>query len=208
MALRIPKHPVIRKVLKQLSVPLAMPSANPYGKVSPVSSQHVLSSFKNKVPVLEGGICQKGLESTIVKTQFSRKKLIILRPGIITKACLENFLKKQRLKFKVEYKKDRFQPGGADSHYKPAVSFYIIESQKTEKEVWQFLSKKFPEKNLKKLKLFPSSQKSARRLYSQLRQLSQTKNIIYVQKKSHQKTGLWTAVWNRLEKASSGYFKF
>ena len=208
VALRIPQHPVIRKVLKQLSAPLAMPSANLYGKISPVSSSHVLSSFKNKVPVLDGGACQKGLESTIVKIQFSKKKLLILRPGIITKARLENFLKKQELKFKVEYKKDHSQPGGANSHYKPEVPFYIIESQKTEKEVRQFLSKKFPKKILKNLKLFPSSQKSARQLYSQLRQLSQNKkNIIYTQKKTNQKSALWTAIWNRLEKASSGNVK-
>ena len=209
VAFRIPKHPMIRKVLKQVPVPVAMPSANPYGKVSPVSSQHVLSSFKNKVPVLEGGACQKGLESTIVKINFSKKQLLILRPGIITKERLEIFLKKQNINFKAIYHKNRFQPGGSSSHYKPDVPFYIIESQKKEKEVLHFLSKKFPNKTLKKLPLSSSSQKTAQQLYSQLRQLSQNKhNIIYAQKKSHQKTGLWTAIWNRLEKASSSYFKF
>ena len=209
VALRIPKHPIIRKVLKQLPVPIAMPSANPYGKISPVSSSHVLSSFKNKIHVLEGGVCEKGLESTILKVQLSQKKLLILRPGIITKMKLENFLKKQELNFKVEYKKDLFQPGGTDSHYKPPVPFYIIESNQTEKEIQQFLLKKFPKKTVKRLKLFPSSQKTAQQLYSQLRQLSQNKkNIIYTQKNSNQKSALWTAIWNRLEKASSGYFKF
>ncbi|MCZ0933196.1 MAG: L-threonylcarbamoyladenylate synthase [Oligoflexia bacterium] len=209
VALRIPKHPLIRKVLRQLSVPLAMPSANSYGKVSPVSSQHVLSSFKSKVPVLEGGICQKGLESTIIKIHFSKKQISILRPGMITKEMLENFLKKQDTNFKVKYKTDRFQPGGSSSHYKPDVPFYIVESQKTEKEIEQFLSKKFPKKTLRTLSLSSSSQRTARLLYSQLRQLSQDKkNLIYTQKKSHHRSGLWTAIWNRLEKASSGYFKF
>ena len=209
VALRIPKHPVIRKILNQLSIPLAMPSANPYGKVSPVSSQHVLSSFKNKIHVLEGGLCQKGLESTIVKVHFLEKQLLILRPGMITKENLESFLIKNNANFQVKYHKDHFQPGGSSSHYKPEVPFYIVNSQKTEKEVQQFLFKKFPKKNLKKLKLFPSSQKTAQQLYSQLRSLSQNKkNIIYAQKKTHQKSGLWVAVWNRLEKASTGYFKF
>ena len=180
VALRIPKHPLIRKILKQLKAPLAMPSANPYGKVSPVNSQHVLSSFKNKVPVLEGGICQKGLESTIIKIQPSKKKLLILRPGMITKENLENFLIKNSISFKVEYHKDRFQPGGGLSHYKPPAPFYIIESQKTEKEIQPFLSKKFPNKNLKKLPLSLSSQKTARQLYSHLRQLSQDKKNYYL----------------------------
>ena len=208
VALRIPKHPALRKILKQLSVPLAMPSANPYGKISPVSAQHVLSSFKNKIPVLDGGVCQKGLESTIIKIYPSKKKLLILRPGMITKEDLENFLIKNSIRFKVEYHKDQFQPGGGSSHYKPPAPFYIIDSQKTEKEVRQFLSKKFPNKNLKKLSLSSSSQKTARQLYSHLRQLSQDKkNIIYALKKSHQKSGLWKTIWNRLEKAASGYFK-
>ena len=207
-ALRIPQHPVVRKVLKQLPVPLAMPSANPYGTVSPVSSQHVLSSFKNTVPVLEGGVCQKGLESTLVKINFSKKQLFILRPGMITKEILEKFLVKNKINFKVSYHKDRCQPGGGPSHYKPAVPFYIIESQKTKQEIRRALLKKFSKKTLKQLQLFSSGCKSAQQLYSQLRRLSQNKNnIIYVQKKSHQKSGLWTAVWNRLEKASSGYFK-
>ena len=208
VAFRIPKHPILKKILTKLAVPLAMPSANPYGKVSPVKSQHVLSSFKNKIPVLEGGACQKGLESTIVKINSSKKQLLILRPGIITKDQLESFLKKQKINFKVNYHKDPFQPGGGSSHYKPEVPFYIIESQKTEKEVLLFLSKKFSKKNLKKLQLSACSQISARKLYSQLRQLSKHKNnIIYVQKKNQQTDGLWTAIWNRLEKASSGHFK-
>ena len=208
VAIRIPKHPLIRKILKQLNIPLAMPSANPYGKVSPVSSQHVLSSFKNKVPVLEGGICQQGLESTILKAHIPKKKLLILRPGMITKENLESFLIKNNISFKVEYQKDRFQPGGGSSHYKPEVPFYIIESQKTEKEIQKFLSKKFPKKNLKKLNLSSSGQKTARQLYSHLRQFSQNKkNVIYA-KKTHQKSRLWKTIWNRLEKASSGQLKF
>ncbi|MCY4320889.1 MAG: L-threonylcarbamoyladenylate synthase [Bdellovibrionaceae bacterium] len=209
VAIRIPKHPLIKKILKQLAVPLAMPSANPYGKVSPVKSQHVLSSFKNQIPVLEGGFCQKGLESTILKIDFLKKKLLILRPGIITKENLEKFLIKYQIGFKVKYKKDPFQPGGGTSHYKPDSAFYIIESEKTEKEIKSFISKKFPKKILKKLNLSLSSQKTAREVYSQLRELSKNKkSIIYVQKKSHQKSGLWDTIWNRLEKASSGYFKF
>ena len=208
VAIRIPKHPLIRKILKQLSIPLAMPSANPYGKVSPVKSQHVLSSFKNKVPVLEGGLCKKGLESTILKIDSLKKNLFILRPGIITKEMLEKFLIKHQINFQVKYKKDHFQPGGGHSHYKPDSLFYIIESQKTEKEVKDFVSRRFPKKTLKKLQLYLSSQKTAQQIYSQLRKLSKNKKtIIYVQKKSHQKSGLWDTIWNRLEKASSGYFK-
>jgi len=206
VALRVPQHPLTRRLLKDLKSPLVAPSANPYGKTSPVSAEHVLKAFHSKVPVLDGGLCKKGLESTII--EIKQKKLFILRPGIITKTKLENFLKKRGLDLKVEFKKESFQPGGSVSHYKPAVPFCIVESQKTKKEIETFLSKKFPKKKIKELKLFPSSWKTAQGLYSQLNKLSQdAQNIIYVQKRAQQKLALWLAIWDRLEKASSRSFK-
>ncbi|MBC6414998.1 MAG: threonylcarbamoyl-AMP synthase [Bdellovibrionales bacterium] len=208
VALRIPQHPLTRKLIYKLGVPLAAPSANSYGKVSPVSAEHVLSSFKNKLPVLDGGRCKKALESTIVSPEFKTKSLFILRPGIITKKQIENFLIKENLKFQVKYKKDVFQPGGSLSHYKPSVPFYIIESKKTKKEIYNFLSKKYPKKKLKELSLFPSSQKTARLIYLQLRKLSKDKkHLIYVQRSQKKNQGLWLTIWDRLEKASSKFIK-
>ena len=209
VALRIPQHPLIRKILKALPVPLAAPSANLYGKVSPVSANHVLSSFNKTVPVLDGGKCKKCLESTIVLPDIKKKKLFILRPGMVTKENLKSFLSKKRLGFAVEHKKNIFQPGGQTSHYKPEVPLYILETQKKEKEIKAFLSKKFPKKNLRNLKLESSPQKTARLLYSRLRQLSSKKeNLIFIQKTERQRGDLWEAIWNRLGKASSGHYKF
>ena len=208
VALRIPQHPLMRKILKELSVPLAAPSANLYGKASPVSAKHVLSSFKKTVPVLDGGICKKGLESTIVFPDIQKKKIFIFRPGIITKENIESFLKKNQMDFIVEYKKDSFQPGGQEFHYSPEVPLYILETQKKEKEMRKFLLKKFPHKNLKKLNLEPSPHKTARLLYTRLRQLSKKKdNLIFVQKTKKQSRGLWKAVWDRLDKAASNHYK-
>ena len=210
VALRIPQHSLSRKLIHKLGVPIAAPSANLYGKVSPVSAEHVLSSFKNKVPVLDGGFCQKALESTILFPDLKNKILFILRPGVITKKQIENFLVKEKLSFQVEHRKDLFQPGGATSHYKPSVPFYIIESQKTKKEIQRFLSKKYPSKQLKELKLFFSSgKKTAQFIYPQLRHFSKNKNnLIYTQKKKTKKQGLWPAIWDRLEKASSKLIKY
>ena len=208
VALRIPQHPLIRKVLKNLPVPLAVPSANLYGKVSPVSASHVLSSFDKTVPVLDGGKCKQCLESTIVFPDIKKKKLFILRPGMVTKENLESFLNKKRPDFAVEYKKDTFQPGGQTSHYRPEVPLYILETHKKEQEIKAFLSKKFPKKKLKNLKLESSPQNTARLLYSRLRQLSRKKeNLIFIQKTKRQRGGLWETIWNRLSKASSGRYK-
>lgn len=208
VALRIPRQTLTRKLLKHLAVPLAAPSANPYGKVSPVRALHVLNSFQNKVPVLNGGLCQKGLESTIVFPDKKRKKIFILRPGIVTKKQLEMFVHKKKLDLTVEYKKDPFQPGGQSRHYKPDVPFYIIETQKTEKEIRSFLLKKFPDKKIKKLCLDPSPYQSARILYSKMRKLSKDKkSILFIKKQEDQKKGLWEVIWNRLNKAASAKYK-
>ena len=205
VGLRIPKHPLTRRLLKDLKIPLAAPSANPYGKISPVSADHVLSAFKNKVPVLDGGVCEKGLESTIL--QIDQKSIFLLRPGMITKKDLEVFLHKNKLTYKVSYKKANFQPGSASFHYQPSVPFYIIESTKqrlAKQEILNFLSKKHPKKIIKELKIFSSSQKTSRLIYSQLHEFSKDKkNLIYVQKSKLKKGGLWDAIINRLEKASS-----
>ena len=209
VAIRIPQHPLMRKILKELPAPLAAPSANIYGKVSPVNASHVLSSFNKVVPVLDGGECERGLESSIVFPDIYKKKIFILRPGLITKEDLISFLKRQNLDFTVEDKQELSQPGGQKSHYKPKIPLYILETQKTNKEIEKFLSKKFPNKKNKRFILYNSPQKTARLLYSQLIALSNEKiDLIFVQKTRKHTGGLWITIWNRLNKASSGSYKF
>ena len=217
VAIRIPKTSLTRKLIQKLGVPLAAPSANPYGKVSPVRAEHVLSFFKNRVPVLDGGPCQKALESTILSIDFKNQVLRIVRPGILTKRQIENFLIQEGLSFKVSYHKELFWPGASVSHYKPLVPFYIVQSEKSPLEIKKYLSKKYPKRRVKELKLLRSAQKSARQLYLQLIKFSKDKkNLIYVQKKSEPKDTqvpnsdnrkdmgtLWITIWDRLEKAAS-----
>jgi L-threonylcarbamoyladenylate synthase len=67
VALRVPAHPLTRQLLELLDFPVAAPSANPFGFVSPVTAQHVADQLAEKIDlILDGGACQVGLESTIV----------------------------------------------------------------------------------------------------------------------------------------------
>lgn len=67
VAVRIPNHQVTLNLLKRLPFPLAAPSANPFGSISPTTSEHVRSYFGDQLPhILEGGACEKGIESTII----------------------------------------------------------------------------------------------------------------------------------------------
>jgi L-threonylcarbamoyladenylate synthase len=80
VAIRIPAHPITLQLLSTLEFPLAAPSANPSGYVSPVSSQHVYEGLSGRIPyIIEGGSCKIGLESTIVG--FENDKVIVHRLG-------------------------------------------------------------------------------------------------------------------------------
>ncbi|MBT3933907.1 MAG: threonylcarbamoyl-AMP synthase [Bacteroidetes bacterium] len=83
VAIRIPDHPLTLELLSSLSFPLAAPSANLFGKISPTKAEHVYNQLQGKIPfILDGGNCKIGIESTIVS--FHNNKLQVLRLGGIT----------------------------------------------------------------------------------------------------------------------------
>ena len=87
IAVRFPKHKIIRSILKKTNFPLAMPSANKSTNVSPVNSIDVLEEFNNKIKIIiDGGKSKIGIESTIVDLTSTPT---ILRPGIISKNMIE-----------------------------------------------------------------------------------------------------------------------
>ena len=84
VAIRVPGHPVFRSLLEDLDFPLAAPSANPFGYVSPTRAEHVQTTLGHRIPtVLDGGACWHGVESTIVDLRDPRQPKI-LRPGPIS----------------------------------------------------------------------------------------------------------------------------
>lgn len=123
VGVRMPAHPVALELLRAFGGPLAAPSANRYGAVSPTCAEHVESELGDRVSmVLDGGCCDVGIESTIV--DVSGDQPIILRLGLITAAELE-----KTLGSKVSYAEtlDVDAPGRARSHYKPAAKVYVVE---------------------------------------------------------------------------------
>lgn len=89
VALRMPSHPLFRKLLKRCGLPLAAPSANPFGYVSPTRAEHVKASLGKRIGhILDGGPAKIGLESTIVDLRDPEKPRL-LRPGMITREQLE-----------------------------------------------------------------------------------------------------------------------
>ncbi|MDB5561385.1 MAG: Sua5 [Hyphomicrobiales bacterium] len=90
VAVRIPDHPVALALIRAAGRPLAAPSANPSGKLSPTTAQQVIAGFGGRVPVLDGGPSRSGVESTIIKVDGD--KVIQLRAGALPRAEIETVL--------------------------------------------------------------------------------------------------------------------
>ncbi|MEB3207045.1 MAG: L-threonylcarbamoyladenylate synthase [Vampirovibrionales bacterium] len=93
VGIRLPAHPVAQRLLERFDGPIAAPSANRFGQLSPTRAEHVRMSFHpDELPcVVDGGLCQLGLESTIIDTT-QPNRLILLRPGNITPDDIQKHL--------------------------------------------------------------------------------------------------------------------
>ena len=131
VALRSPSHPLFRKVLQLTGEPLAAPSANPYSKVSPTSAEEVITSLGNTCPpVLDGGKCEIGLESTVL--DLSCQTPSILRPGPISKTEVEKVVGREVLNPNetVETGSPSKSPGLSVRHYAPETPLRLYPSLK------------------------------------------------------------------------------
>lgn len=121
VALRIPTHPVMRELLKACDFPLAAPSANPFGYISPTRAEHVQDSLGGKIRyILDGGPCSIGLESTILDLSDPERPCI-LRPGKIHKTEIEAVLgcPVTQNKTPVNSAQKAKAPGMLSRHYSP-----------------------------------------------------------------------------------------
>lgn len=115
VAVRIPNHPLTKALLGNISFPLAAPSANRFGYVSPTTAQHVMEGLEGIIPyVLDGGPCTIGLESTII--DFVDDEVIIRRKGGVLKEAIEDVLGK-RVILRTHAHEHPVAPGQLKSHY-------------------------------------------------------------------------------------------
>ena len=87
VGVRMPNHPVALALIEEAGVPVAAPSANRFTGLSPTTAEHVRAVFGNVLPVLDGGSCTVGIESTVVAIEDGKLKL--LRPGMISLGEIE-----------------------------------------------------------------------------------------------------------------------
>ncbi len=129
VAVRVPNHQLTLDLLKQLEFPLAAPSANPFGSISPTSAQHVVDYFNDTLEmVLDGGNCKNGIESTIIG--FENEVPILYRLGSISVEEIESVV--GPLKILNKNNDSPIAPGMLSRHYAPKTKTIISENIKVE----------------------------------------------------------------------------
>jgi len=122
VAIRIPNHPIAHQLLTELDFPLAAPSANPFGYISPTTAEHVADQLGDEIPyILDGGPCDMGIESTIV--DYRDGKVIVLRKGGIPVEDLEKVI--GPVIVNTTSSSNPSAPGMLHSHYSPKIPLYL-----------------------------------------------------------------------------------
>ena len=197
VGVRFPKNKIIRKVLKKLNFPLAMPSANKSSSVSPVKPSDVSEEFRNKIKVVNGGISKIGIESTVLNLV---DRISILRPGKITPKQLEKVLK---MKIKISSEQSIIRsPGSLEKHYSPGIPIYLNKKICPKKFAFITFGSKYPvTRNSFNLSRKSNLNESARNLYKFFRNIKKKGyKKIYVAKIPNK--GIGIAINDRLKRAS------
>jgi L-threonylcarbamoyladenylate synthase len=209
VAIRIPNHPVTLELLQNLPFPVAAPSANPFGYVSPTTAQHVMDNLNGKIPfILNGNKSTVGLESTIVGVN-ENNEVVIHRLGGISKEFIENELGE-----KVVVATHNSKPttsGQLKSHYATSAPLYVgnvneLVALNKNKNIYSIsFSKQYD--CLDKTKQFILSpneniNEAAQNLFSALRKIDSIQPDIIIAE-IFPNDGLGAAINDRLERASA-----
>jgi L-threonylcarbamoyladenylate synthase len=207
VAVRVPNHPLTLKLLQELEFPLAAPSANPFGSISPTSAAHVNAYFNERLSlILDGGPCRNGLESTIIG--FEDNRPLLYRHG----ALAINDIEKVVGKVEVNTKNDQSPkaPGMLSRHYAPKTS--TILSKNPVEALETFSNKKIGLLSLQKIELSNieiyqeilstdgNLKEAAKNLYAALHRLDQM-NLDLIIVPYFPDTGLGKTINDRLQRA-------
>ncbi len=123
VAVRIPNHPLALELLQNLDFPLAAPSANPFGYISPTSANHVDNQLGDKIKyIINGGECKVGIESSIIG--FFDGEIVVLRKGGLAIEEIESIVGKVRIE--ENSTSNPKAPGMLKSHYAPHTRLLMI----------------------------------------------------------------------------------
>lgn len=184
VGIRIPSHPMLQELLSQLDFPLAAPSANPFGYISPTTAQHVYDQLEGKIPyILDGGQAAVGVESTIIGEEDG--KVIVYRLGGVSVEQIEELVGRVELRVSSSMPS---APGSLDSHYAPKIQLRIkdSETQPLDKNValicFRNFSSEIPQSNQRVLSTSGDLTEAAKNLFAYMRELDAGEyDAIYVE---------------------------
>jgi len=208
VAVRISTHPAFADIVCELDHPLAAPSANRFGRLSPTTAQHVLDELDGRIPlIVDAGETEHGLESTIVSVRGN--SINILRRGPITAEQLSEFAKVNIVASPV---RKISAPGQFSSHYAPKTPLRLIRDAKsfsTEKNqrvgllAWHPVESENKFSGVRRLSDRKDLREAAANLFRYLRELDVLGlDLIVAERVPFQ--GLGAAILDRLERASHG----
>lgn len=206
VGIRCPNHHLTQQLLKSLDFPLAAPSANPFGYISPTSAQHVQDQLGSKVNyILDGGPCEIGLESTIVG--FEENNVVLYRRGGIDEDQIIEVV--GPIKLKQSTSSNPLAPGQMESHYAPQKRFLLgnIESLERKygdikKGVLRFQQNSSQQKDTLYLSKSGDLNEAARNLFTLLRQLDNMEVDIILAEPVPD-VGIGKAINDRLQRAAA-----
>lgn len=222
VAIRMPSHPIARKIIKYAGIPIAAPSANISGRPSPTKANHVYEEMNGRVNgIVLGGDSSFGLESTVL--DMTGNTPMILRPGSITKEDLESVIGEVVMDPSLEKKEDNKKakaPGMKYTHYSPDAEVYIVSGneENIENKINELVKINLEkglktgvmclEKNKDKydgevISLGKNLDEVGSNLFDVLREMDK-RNIDIVYSEEFPKVGVGEAIMNRLLK-SAGY---
>lgn len=208
VAVRIPSHKLARELLKHLDFPLAAPSANPFGYISPTTALHVKDQLEGIIPyILDGGSCEKGLESTII--EYEDNKIVVLRKGSVSIEDIESVVGK--VDVRSHSSSNPKAPGMIKSHYAPRIATTLNSIHHTRKSYklnrigylgWNKMSVQLDKNNQRVLSFAGDLNEAARNLFRYLRELDALDLDIIILKKVPN-LGLGRAINDKLNRAAA-----
>ncbi|MCX6311666.1 MAG: L-threonylcarbamoyladenylate synthase [Bacteroidetes bacterium] len=207
VALRVPGHALTLKLLSQLDFPLAAPSANPFGYISPVDARHVKDQLDGKIPyILDGGQCMIGIESTVVTVIDG--KVVVYRLGGVSLEDLVDVVGEVELR--INNSSNPNSPGQLKSHYAPRIPLRfgkmdaLLEEFSGKKKAILSFTKNYSDDCIANQVLsYPGDlHEAARNLFTALRKLDNSEAEIILAEKFPEH-GLGLAINDRLERAAT-----
>ena len=205
VAIRMSAHPVFTAVARELGQPLAAPSANRFGRVSPTTAQHVLDELDSRIPlIIDAGPAIHGIESTIVRIHDGN--IAILRLGPVTPEQLTEFGNVKIVKSDEKIS----APGQLSSHYTPRTALEIVDNLKSFKSnqrcallAWNPMAKDERFLAIRNLSERQDMREAAAHLFRYLRELDALDlDLIVAERVPPQRLG--AAIMDRLERAAHG----